>query len=318
MNNKVYISFIVTAYNLPASLLEECLMSIFALSLSGNEYEVIVVDDGSDKPVIDEISAYSDRIIYVRQPHSGLSAARNRGIDYARGEFIQFVDGDDCLVQAPYEHCLDIIRFQQPLDMVMFRYTHKPRQQFSASYSGPVTGASYMKNNNMRGFACGYLFKKTLLGDLRFTEGILHEDEEFTPLLLLKAQYVYDSPAEAYYYRLRKDSITHTVTEEHVKRRMDNLYNTILHLRAIAAGETTEKREALNRRVAQLSMDYLFNVIRLTRSDDRLDEAVARLCKEGLYPLPEQPYTRKYEIFRKLLLHKYGRKMLLLLCPIVS
>lgn len=319
MNNELYISFIVTAYNLPASLLEACLKSIFALSLSENEYEVIVVDDGSDEPEINAISAFSSRIVYVRQPHGGLSAARNRGIDYARGRFIQFVDGDDCLLQAPYEHCLDIVRFHHPVDVVMFHYTHnKPRRWPSAPVFGPVTGASYMKEHNLRGSACGYLFRKAILGNLRFTKDILHEDEEFTPLLLLNAQFVYDTPAEAYYYRLRKASITHTVDDGYVSRRMDDLYHTILHLHAVAAGESAERQEALGRRVAQLSMDYLFNVVRLTRDGSRLNESIELLRNNGLYPLPDKPYGLKYQLFRKLLLHKSGRKLLFLLSPAVS
>lgn len=318
MNNGLNISFIVAAYNLPASLLTACLKSIFSLSLSEDEYEVIVVDDGSEEPVINGISSYSDRIVYVRQPHKGLSSARNRGIDYARGEFIQFVDGDDCLVQTSYEHCLDIVRFRRPIDLVMFGFTHKKRQQFTATYAGPASGAWLMRNHNIRGAAWGYLFRKSLLGDLRFTNGILHEDEEFTPLLLLKAKYVYVSLAKAYFYRKRSGSIMNTVTDDCVNKRMDDLFNTICRLHTVASGETAERQDALNRRIAQLSMDYIYNIIHLTRSGERLNRAINDLKLEGLYPLPDKAYTRKYQIFRKLLLHKYGRKLLLLTNSLLS
>lgn len=317
MNNKVYISFIVTAYNLPASLLEECLNSIFSLSLSEEEREVIFVDDGSDISTVHEIGAYMDRIIYVREPNSGLSEARNRGMAIARGEYIQFVDGDDYLVQSPYEHCLDILRFHQPLDMVMFHYMLTTHHQFTASYTGPMTGVEFMRNNNIRSGACGYIFRKGLLGDLRFTKGIVHEDEEFTPQLLLKAQYVYDSPAEAYYYRQRKGSIMHTLTKESIDKRMDDFFNVILRLRALSTKESPYGQEALNRRLAQLSMDYLYNIIHLTHSEHRLNEAINALQKEGLYPLPDKDYTRRYQVFRKLVTHKLGRKMLLLAGPIL-
>jgi glycosyltransferase involved in cell wall biosynthesis len=312
MNNELNISFIVTAYNLPASLLEACLKSIFALSLSENEYEVIVVDDGSKEPVINGISDYADRIVYVRQPHSGLSGARNRGLDYARGEYIQFVDGDDCLVQAPYEHCLDFLRFHQPIDMVMFHFTVNTSHKFSTSYKGPMTGVDLMRNNNIHGSACGYIFRKSLVDDLRFTKGIAHEDEEFTPQLLLKAQSVYATSAEAYFYRQRRGSIMHKQTKEHIDKRMDDVFNIIIRLNNIAVQETADHREALTRRVAQLSMDYLYNIIHLTHSGDRLNEAINALQREGLYPLPDKAYTRKYQLFRKLIQHKYGRKMLLI------
>ena len=51
-----------------------------------------------------------DDIIYVRQQNGGLSSARNMGLALAKGQYIQLIDADDYLLQAPYEQCLDIVR----------------------------------------------------------------------------------------------------------------------------------------------------------------------------------------------------------------
>ena len=60
-------------------------------------------------------------------------------------------------------------------------------------------------------------------------------------------------------------------------------------------------RQALQRRVAQLTMDYLYNIIRLTRSRHYLKRKIQELRRLGLYPLPAKAYTAKYTLFRLLI-----------------
>lgn len=96
------VSFIVTTYNLPETLLQECLQSIVALSLKESEEEIIVIDDGSDESALLSITYFRERIIYVWQPNKGVSVARNLGMKLASGKYIQFIDGDDKLIQTGY------------------------------------------------------------------------------------------------------------------------------------------------------------------------------------------------------------------------
>lgn len=99
----------------------------------------------------------------------------------AKGRFIQFVDGDDYLVQTAYEHCLDIVRYHQP-DIVTFNYV-KNRQTDTPPYElpTPISGTAYMSNHNLHGSACSYIFRSSIRGTLQFTPGIVYgEDEEFT------------------------------------------------------------------------------------------------------------------------------------------
>ena len=129
--DKPLVSFIVTYYNLPIPMLCECINSILALSLRPFEREITIVDDGSEVSPMNGLMQYGDEIIYVRQKNGGLSVARNKGIDMATGQYIQFVDADDHLIQAPYEHCLDIIRYQKDIDMVVFDFTSSHQEQRS-------------------------------------------------------------------------------------------------------------------------------------------------------------------------------------------
>lgn len=99
MQKQPLVSFIIPAYNVDADMLRECLESIMALSLSREEREIILIDDGSDVPAICSLTDVADEIVYLRQPNKGLSEARNIGIKLATGRFVQFVDADDHLIR---------------------------------------------------------------------------------------------------------------------------------------------------------------------------------------------------------------------------
>ena len=75
------------------------------------------------------------------------------------------------------------------------------------------------------------------------------------------------------------------------------------------------ERVALKRRIAQLTMDYLYNTILLTRSTRHLEDAMKRLHDKGLYPLPDKKYTKKYQLFCKAIRSKVGRRLMVMTLP---
>ena len=311
------VTFVVCYYDLPMQMLCQCVDSILALSLQREEREIIVVDDGSDISPTNALMQYGDDIIYVRQKHSGLSAARNMGINMARGRYLQFVDGDDRLMTEPYNHCLDILHSHEDADMVVFDFTTST--DVSTTYTdGPVlSGTDLMRHHNIHGSACLYLFRQKTLSELRFTPGIFHEDEEFTPQLLLRAERVYPTDAHAYYYCQRPNSITSTNDEQKVQKRLDDLHTITHRLYLLADRLPQNDRLALRRRVAQLTMDYLYQIIMQTRSAQQLDTRIAMLRNEGLFPLPDENYSQKYVWFRRMTSTALGRTLLLHSLPLL-
>lgn len=306
-------------YNLPVELITECLDSILALSLSDKEREIILIDDGSAVSPLNDLLKYRDKIIYVRQSNKGVSAARNMGIAIALGEYIQFVDGDDCLVPLTYEHCLDIVRYKNA-DMVLFKFTTTKRaQRLNDSdflFEGPLNGHEYMRHNNLRASPCGYIFRRDILGSLRFHIGIDYgEDEEFTPQLILRSENLYTTDAVAYFYRQRSSSATHSRGNRNKLKRIRDAADVISTLRDRADVLPYEDRSALQRRIDQLTMDYIYNVIVLTRNRRYLEKCIERLRKKGLFPLPDRKYTKKYTIFRSLANSRLGRRILLATLP---
>ena len=306
------VSFIVTTYNLPTEYLVECLKSILQLSLNPKEREIILVDDGSDISPLNELTEYLHEIIYLRQPNQGVSVARNYGMMLAKGKFIQFVDGDDYLLQTPYEHCLDIVRYHQP-DIVTFKFCKNTNVEASYELPTPMSGTEFLNNNNLHGSACSYIFRRSIVGSLQFTPGIVYgEDEEFTPQLFLRAERIFKTETEAYYYRDNQNSVSHQLDKQKINLRMDNSLEVLLHLQKKLDLIPIADRQALNRRIAQLTMDYLYNNIRLKHSLIALNKTIKTLRSHGLYPLPDKDYTKKYVLFRKMISTYIGRLALLL------
>ena len=314
------VSFIVTCYNLPTDMLCECIDSILKLNLHSDEREIIVVDDGSDVSPMNDLLKYGDDIIYVRQKNSGVSVARNTAMDMAKGQYIQIVDGDDCLLTAPYEYCLDIVRNNSDVDVVMFDFTHQNSQSpVNSDRFWKKNGAELMRNENIRGAACCCLFRQAVRGQLSFTPGIAYgEDEEFTPQLLIRAEAVCVTDAKAYFYRERATSAVHQTDEASIQKRLSDTKAVILRLNKLADISPQSDKVALQRRVAQLTMDYIYNTILLTRSEEKLNETLEDLRKEALFPLPNHPYSTKYTWFRRLSNSALGRKILLTTLPLMK
>jgi glycosyltransferase involved in cell wall biosynthesis len=103
------ISVIIPAYNV-APYIAETLESVFAQTLT--EFEVIVVNDGSpDGPDLERaLAPYLKRVRYLQQENRGASAARNRGLREAHGEFVAFLDGDDLWMPDYLEKQLGFMR----------------------------------------------------------------------------------------------------------------------------------------------------------------------------------------------------------------
>lgn len=317
-NEKPLVSFILTYYNQPVQMLCECIDSILSLSLRPFEREVIVIDDGSRVSPMNGLMQYADEIIYVRQKNGGLSMARNKGIGMSQGRYLQFVDADDHLIQTPYEHCLDLIRMNNTLDMVMFDFTSSGTDKTVYNDTPVMTGSEYMLKHNIHASACGYLLKRTTLSELRFTPGIWHEDEEFTPQLLIRAEHVCATDAKAYYYYKHKGSITTHDDEESKAKRFDDIRGVLDRLQFLCDRVPQADRVALQRRVAQLTMDYIYQVIMQQRSQQALNACIDDLSSKGLFPLPDRDYSQKYKWFRKMTNTRLGRTILLNTLPLLK
>ena len=95
---KTLLSIIVPVYN-AEKWLRRCVDSLLNQDLPREDYEIILVDDGSTDgslKICDEyLAAHPGLVRVIHQPNSGVSMARNTGIELAKGEYLSFVDSDD-------------------------------------------------------------------------------------------------------------------------------------------------------------------------------------------------------------------------------
>ena len=216
------LSIIVPVYNVEAYL-QKCVASLLDQDLSKEDYEIILVDDGStdgSAALCDTLAAEQGNIRVIHQPNRGLSGARNTGIAAATGEYIQFVDSDDflapnvlgSLVGQMEKRELDVLRFNYQ-DVNMAGEVFEPNKYVKpyVDFSGEVCDGLTFLNERL-GFACyacQFIVKAALLkreGN-GFKEGIYFEDVEWTPRILLQAERVASTDIVVYNYLFRTDSI---------------------------------------------------------------------------------------------------------------
>lgn len=166
-----------------------------------------MVDDGSDMSLLSASNVYPDKIVYIRQPNQGAASVRNMGLCVARGEYVQFIDDDDALILFIYEHCSSLVRCQDA-EMAKFDLTRNKKWDNNYNTEGPVTGNQYMSTHNLKVTVWSMFFKHDLLYGLRFIPDLPNEDEESTPLLILRIERLYAIDVKAYYYRERGNSCT--------------------------------------------------------------------------------------------------------------
>lgn len=118
----IKLSYIVPVYNCE-NYISQCIDSLYNQNLNTNEFEVIIINDGStdnSENIILKYTKINKNIIYQKQKNQGLSVTRNVGMSIAKGEYIQFVDSDDYLepetmdkiLSAAIENNLDILTFK--------------------------------------------------------------------------------------------------------------------------------------------------------------------------------------------------------------
>lgn len=231
------LSIIVPIYNVERYL-PKCLDSLLNQDLSAEDYEIILVDDGSPDRcgvICDEYASKYGNIRVVHRENGGLSAARNSGIDIAQGKYIQFVDSDDylehnvlkTLVEKMETDNLDILRFnyQNVNEKYEVFEPNKASKPFMDYRDEVCDGLRFL--NERLGFACyavQFMLKTELLkpSENRFVEGIYFEDTEWTPRILVQAKRVTSVDTIVYNYLMRVGSITQSVETAKKKKSLDD------------------------------------------------------------------------------------------------
>ena len=128
---------------------------------------------------------------------------------------------------------------------------------------------------------------------------------------MLRCERVFSTDDKCYFYRKRENSIISNNDTKHILQRLNDTENVIYHLFEKKETLPIGDQPALQRRIDQLTMDYLYITMSLTRSMREVESRIKRLEAKGLFPLPDKGYTKKYSAFRKMIASKMGRRIML-------
>ena len=211
---KPLLSIIVPVYKVE-NYLQKCIDSILAQTFT--DFELILVDDGSPDncPALCDAAAAKDaRIRVLHQKNGGLSAARNAGLDVARGEWIGFVDSDDYIAPEMYEILYKAVQ-STGADLALCDYVKVDEtgalctQTHVAVPQKSLTGRELLQKAYWTTvqIACNKLYHRTIFAQLRYPVGKLNEDFFVIPEICLNTQKAVVVPDVLYYYVQRGDSI---------------------------------------------------------------------------------------------------------------
>ena len=210
------ISVVIPVYNTKAYL-TFCVNSVLAQTFS--DYEILLVDDGStdgSAELCDQLAKEHLQIRAIHKPNGGASSARNKGIDEARGTYIHFIDSDDFLPAPDIYSNISAALFSD-IDVLFsrrIRYNEnlteqtaiQPEYKHNGLFEGDVL-YDVISNDYQLTLTCpvNKLFRTAFLQEkeLYFTEGLLHEEDEWLPRVVANTQKVWLSPCILYGVRER-------------------------------------------------------------------------------------------------------------------
>ncbi|MFM0682279.1 SP_1767 family glycosyltransferase [Streptococcus suis] len=231
------ISVIVPVYNVKPYL-ARCLDSL--LKQTHTNFELLLVNDGSKDGsafILEEYAKKDSRIRVIHQENMGVSAARNRAIDEAKGSYITFIDSDDFVEDFYLEHlyqaavssgsdiaATNFSSFNEERQSFLFYHTKESYFQKVYSVQEWMDLEGDMKNNMHLAFTFSplKLFKRELFGDIRYPVGRLREDDATIYKLYLKANQIHFTNEGTYYYSQRAEGLSRTAMHDDIATMVSN------------------------------------------------------------------------------------------------
>lgn len=229
------VSIIVPVYNI-SGYLPECLESIARQSFK--DIEVILVDDGSvdeSSIICDSICEVDGRFTCIHQANSGVSAARNAGVEASSGDLISFVDGDDVLHPHYFERL--VTSFENTgAEMCVCGYTRfcsspafqavEPEPPIIISGHHALIRMLYA--DGLDDSPWGSVIDRSAWGQCRFPMGIEYEDLYLMPFFYSRLDRVAFVPDALYGYRQRLGSAMNATVP--TRKRLEDYESAIAHL----------------------------------------------------------------------------------------
>ena len=321
LSRKISLSVIVPCYNM-APYLGRALNCLSKQWNGRTDYEIILVNDASTDNTLDMLNDYKSRypenvVIVDRKQNGGLGAARNSGLEAAKGDWVVFFDPDDALADNGYAKMLELTQ-QKEFDVLSFGVKDANESTWNDNMIQPVAQSSIDWFGSGKDFLLNfhfatsikYFFKRELVADMRFGALVLLEDLIFVLPVFLSDIKVAVTKTIVYYYIVRQSSLTNIINPQKMSRASDDILTAVRFMDQHKQGQSNAVKEKIEERQSF----YKYNLItRLMLSDKGLSELKRHREAIRQLSIPRDLSNGKNRLYDFVLEHPL---LLLLLRPI--
>lgn len=310
----IKLSIIIPIYN-GEKYIGECLHSILSQNVPKDNYELILVNDGSkdnSKAILKQFESKYSNLKVIHQENKGQSAARNEGLKHAVGEYIWFIDIDDMVFPCSLEIVLD--NLEKGIQLVVFNCFHdqyKPFEQLECPniklvQTEILNGNEFIAKYDTRNAVWFYAINRSFLNslNLHFSEGHICEDTPFTITLLLNAYKIKYIKSKLYFYIIREGSSVSDRSPRNIDKMILGMENASIEINKLIDRYNSQmSAETLNNIRYQADSYTFFLFIWLYRygNKKRAFETHSKFKEMNILPLEHFP-TRYYNTLKYRLL----------------
>lgn len=266
------ISVIIPVYNVEKYLVSN-INSLVTQTL--DNLELIYIDDGSTDGSLEILTKYQEKyknMKVIHQENSGVSVARNKGLAVATGDYIAFVDPDDCISKYMFEKLYSAINSTKA-DIVTCKFmtfTKVPKFKLSSNsriYNKNDAIKMLLEGKELSNFLWDKLYKRNLFNDIKFREGKIFEDLDVMYKIIDKSKKICIIDDVLYGYYQRSDSYVHKFDDSYI----NNYIEVYSDRSQFLLNKYPKLKVCINNETA-LSIFVLFRMIVLAKRKDLLED----------------------------------------------
>lgn len=296
-------------YNV-AALLKTCLDSVYGQEMPEDDYQIVIIDDGSPDDSLDvarDLTRNRNNVTIISQQNKGLGGARNTGIDNSQAEYLLFLDSDDWYVPNSLRTLLEIAEKHRP-DILEFGAqaigldgSIKASHAYSTDRS--MTGIRYKNTIGGIPSACNKLYNRSFIErhGLRFREKIYTEDFEFNTRAFFFAEKVMATPHLVAQFLQNPDSITRTTGLSQKRKYVSDFKDIIRYLKAFAEKHVAnpEQRAFIDEKLVLANFNIFYILAVNGFSYQEMVNEKRQMKAEGLYFDKAKLSRGKKDFFRR-------------------
>lgn len=313
--SKALITVIIPVYNVERYL-ERCLKSI--ITQTYNNIEIILIDDGSTDNcynICEEYAKIDKRIIIIHKKNEGVSAARNDGLNIAKGEYITFVDADDYVdkeyIEQLYkecESCNSDISIIGTNDINEQGQLINKSRRIKKEWNREEAIKQLMVEKYYTCVIWGKMYKKYLFNNIRFNTNIrIAEDLDVLSKIILKCDKVtINTRMRLYYYEIRNNSAIHKEYGREFKKEIEICQEMIEKI----SGQYPKIKKYAIRRYIRINITCIVRVMKATNMNENEKDLEIKELKNNIDKYKNLRYFQDYKNKIKVFLIYKNPKML--------